>query len=202
MNDTKEILLFFNKEYEFKPVQIANEILNRYEVLGNPVLPPVNNNPKSPMIVFNSSSDFQISLNKICLTIAINYHFFDELCNIIFDMVDIFEEYNIKFSRIGYLDNRFYPLSMITKIKDNYMNTKAMGDIQEFNLSWYTKLDTKVGTINCWQRFISDTQQYKDLLYQFDFNTEFNKEFEFNMKNIKLFFKTTEEFSNERIESL
>lgn len=202
MNNTKEILLFFNKEYDFKPVQIANEIMSRYEVLGNPVLLPMSNNSKSTILVFNTCPDFQISLNKVCLTIAINHNFFDELENIIFDMVDTFEGFNIKFSRIGYLDNKFYPSKKINIIKEKYVNQELMGDMSEFNISWYTKIPSKAGDINCWQRFITDTAQYSDLLYQFDFNTMFDKEFDFTMKNIKIFFKTTKEFSDSKEDNL
>ena len=202
MKNTREIFLFFDGEFQLKPVQIANEILSRYEFLGDPVILPANNNPKATVFVFNTYPDFQVSLSGLCLTTAISHSYFKEMINIVFDMVDIFESFGITFGRIGYIANEFMSPKSIDIVLNKFINKDNFGDIDEYNLSWYNILDSKIGDINCWQRLITDKRNFKDLLYQFDFNTPIDKIISLDMKNIKAFFDCTEKFIEKRVDLL
>ena len=67
-------------------------------------------------------------------------------------------------------------------------------DILEVNLSFYRKLGISTGFINSWERLITDSEHFKDLLCQFDFNTPIGVEVNLDMKYIKEFFKICEDF--------
>ena len=197
MKDTKEIVLFFKDEITFKPVDVAKEILNRYPELGNPIIIPESDNKNVPVIIFNENPDLQMQVSFKMFTIVMNHSYFDKVTSIVFDVVDTFSEFKIDFARIGYIASVFLSPKYIEKAKKKYLNSKNNDEITDFNFSWYKKLECSFGSINCWERIIVDNNNFKDLLCQFDFNTIATDVISLEMKNIKEFFKLT----NEHIEN-
>ena len=70
----------------------------------------------------------------------------------------------------------------------------------ELNLSWYRKIDFRSSYINCWERVITDTVNFKDLLLQYDINTLVGEKVDIDMKFIKDFFKTADDYVEKRID--
>ena len=101
MKDTKEIVLFFKEEARYSSLDVAKEIMNRYELLGEPVIIPDNGDAKLPTIIFNKSADMQVQVSRISVNVVVNYTYFNELSSIVFDMVDLFEAFNLNFYRIS-----------------------------------------------------------------------------------------------------
>lgn len=200
MKDTKEIVLFFKDETTFKPIDIAKEILNRYPELGNPIIIPESDNKNVPVIIFNENPDLQMQVSFKMFTIVMRHNYFDKVSSIVFDIVDAFSEFNIDFSRIGYIASVFLSPKYINKAKKKYLNSKLDEDITDFNFSWYKKLECSFGNINCWERIIVDNNNFKDLLCQFDFNTIATDVISLEMKNIKEFFKLTNEYIEDRVD--
>ncbi|MCH5167755.1 MAG: hypothetical protein J1F35_07725 [Erysipelotrichales bacterium] len=200
MNDTKEIVLFFKDDANsFSLVDVSKELMNRYHELGEPTLLPDNGNTKSPLLLFNSNPDFQIQISRVSLNFVINHVYFDRLATIIFDIVDAFEEFKCKFFRIGYISSIFLAPQFIKKVQDKFLKIENVEGIKEFNLSWYKALENKYGTINCWERFITDSSDFKDLLIQYDFNTPIDVNVDFEIKYIKEFIKTANNYIDSRM---
>ena len=200
MNDTKEIVLFFKEDAnKFSLVDISKELMNRYHELGEPTLLPDNGKTKSPLILFNSNPDFQIQISRVSLNFVINHVYFDKLATIIFDIVDTFEEVKCKFFRIGYISSIFMAPQYIKKVQDKFLKLENVEGIKEFNLSWYKVLENKYGTINCWERFITDSTDFQDLLIQYDFNTPIDVNVDFEIKYIKEFIKTANNYMDSRM---
>ncbi len=199
MKNTKEIILFYEKVPDFNLTDIAKEILDRYEYLGEPTIIPRNEN-NTFLVVFNKNSELQIEINDKNVFIVMKHSYFNSLNSIVFDVVDTFEMFNTKFSRIGYISSNFESPLKIEKAKEKYLNVEEFKDVLELNLSWYRKIDFRSSYINCWERVITDTVNFKDLLLQYDINTLVGEKVDIDMKFIKDFFKTSDDYIEKRID--
>ena len=197
MKNTKEIILFYEKVPDFNLTDIAKEILDRYEYLGEPTIIPRNEN-NTFLVVFNKNSELQIEINDKNVFIVMKHSYFNSLNSIVFDVVDTFEMFNTKFSRIGYISSNFE--SPLKIEKEKYLNVEEFKDVLELNLSWYRKIDFRSSYINCWERVITDTVNFKDLLLQYDINTLVGEKVDIDMKFIKDFFKTADDYVEKRID--
>ena len=200
MKDTKEIVLFFCDDTNFSLVDVSKELLGRYSELGEPTVLPDNGKTKAPLILFNSNPDFQIQISRVSVNFVVNHTYFEKLTSIIFDIVDTFEEFKCKFFRMGYISSIFLAPQYIEKVQEKFLRSNNLEGIKEFNLSWYKILENKFGPINCWERFITDTSDFKDLLIQYDFNTPIDIQIDFEIKYIKEFIKTANEYISSRTE--
>ena len=199
MKNTKEIILFYEKVPDFNLTDIAKEILDRYEYLGEPTIIPRNEN-NTFLVVFNKNSELQIEINDKNVFIVMKHSYFNVLNSIVFDVVDTFEMFNTKFSRIGYISSNFESPLKIEKAKEKYLNVEEFKDVLELNLSWYRKIDFRSSYINCWERVITDTVNFKDLLLQYDINTLVGEKVDIDMKFIKDFFKTADDYVEKRMD--
>ncbi len=199
MKNTKEIILFYEKVPDFNLTDIAKEILDRYEYLGEPTIIPRNEN-NTFLVVFNKNPELQIEINDKNVFIVMKHSYFNDLNSIVFDVVDTFEMFDTKFSRIGYISSNFESPLKIEKAKEKYLNVEEFKDVLELNLSWYRKIDFRSSYINCWERVITDTVNFKDLLLQYDINTLVGEKVDIDMKFIKDFFKTSDDYIEKRID--
>lgn len=199
MKNMKEIILFYEKVPDFNLTDIAKEILDRYEYLGEPTIIPRNEN-NTFLVVFNKNSELQIEINDKNVFIVMKHSYFNSLNSIVFDVVDTFEMFDTKFSRIGYISSNFESPLKIEKAKEKYLNVEEFKDVLELNLSWYRKIDFRSSYINCWERVITDTVNFKDLLLQYDINTLVGEKVDIDMKFIKDFFKTADDYVEKRID--
>ncbi len=200
MKNTKEIILFYDELKEFDLNEIAKEILSRYDFLEEPVIVPKNEQDKKFLVVFNKYPDLQIEINESNVLIVMRHNHFNELNSIVFDVVDAFDGIGISFSRIGYISSNFESPLKIEAAKKKYLKEEEFKDVLELNLSWYRKIDFNSSYINCWERVITDTVHFKDLLLQYDINTPVGEKVNIDMKFIKEFFKTSDDYIDSRID--
>lgn len=199
MKDTKEIVLFFKEEARYSSLDVAKEIMNRYELIGEPVIIPDNGDAKLPTIIFNKSVDMQVQVSRVSVNVIINHTYFNDLSSIVFDMVDIFESFDLNFYRMGYISSLFLAPKYLSKVKERFFNLDNLPGMDDFNFSWYHRIENKIGAINCWERIITDKTNFSDILMQYDFNSPANEEVDFNMKYIKEFIKVTNDYIEERV---
>ncbi len=199
MKNTKEIILFYDQAPDFNLNDVAQEILSRYEHLEEPTIIPKNEN-NTFLIVFNKNPELQIEINDKNVLIVMKHSYFNDLNSIVFDVVDAFEMYDTKFSRMGYISSNFESPLKIDRAKEKYLQVDEFKDVLELNLSWYKKIDFRSSYINCWERVITDSVHFKDLLLQYDINTIVGEKVEIDMKFIKEFFKTADEYIEKRID--
>lgn len=198
VKDTKEIVLFFKEDMKFKPVDVAKEIGERYPEIGNPIIIPESDNKTVPVIIFNENPDLQMQVSFKMFTIVMNHTYFEQLATMVFDIVDAFLEFNVEFCRLGYVASIFLSPKHVERAKKRYLNGKIIEEITDFNFSWYKRLECSFGSINCWERIITDKHSFNDLLCQFDFNTIATDVISLDMKKIKEFFKLTNEHIEDR----
>lgn len=199
MNDSKEICLYFGDKLNYNPMNIAQELTSRYKELGNPILLPVTNDKRTPVIIFQENPDFYLRCNHDTLNFVVNHNYFDKLEGIIFDIIDTFEEEDIEFVRIGYVNNLYFDKNKIEKVRNIYLKEEYTSDMEEFQIFLYKELNTKYGNINAWERVISEGNRKHELLMQYDFNSKQEEVIDFNMKYIKEFIKESNEYIESRI---
>ncbi len=200
MKDNKEIVLFFDINTNFDSLSAAKELSSRYPELGNPVILPPTDDIKTPVIVFKENPDFKLIVSYSKVNFIINHTYFGKLASIAFDMIDAFDDFKSRFTRIGYISNIFLSSDKIEKVKDKYLKLDELDGILDFNFSWYRELNTKVGNVNCWERFITEHEEYNDLLCQYDINTPVGVKFDMNMKFLKSFFMEADNYIEKRID--
>lgn len=198
MNDSKEICLYFDKDTNYNPIDIAKEIQDRYPEIGNPLLLPNSNNKDVPIIMYQENPEFFLRCNLNILNFVVDHTYFKKLETIIFDLVDIFEEQGVKFVRIGYVSNIFLDKKNVEKYRKEYLKEKRTDDMEEYQLFFFKELETKNGNINSWERVISEGNNKHDLLLQYDFNSKQEDIIEFDMKYIKEFIKVANEYIESR----
>ena len=201
MNDVREIVLYFGDGSKLVPVDIAKGLTDRYPELGNPlVLAPEGNNPHTPIVVFKENNEFMITVTLMTVNVVINHTYFDKMDTIIFDLVDMFDEENVSLSRMGIVYSLFYNSNKKDLLLDKVFNSNIIpDDMEDFRVSFFKKIKSKIGTINCWERIITDKERMSDLLYQFDFNTNYDKNADFNMKFIKEIISIADEYIDSRV---
>ncbi len=198
MDDVREIILYLDKNAQYKAVDAASELLNRWSELQDPIVVPEDKTNK-PLFAFTRNESFQLEGGKNNVSFIVKEEYFDKIPSIIFDIVDTFEEFGVSFKRIGYITSNFYPNKCVEKAKQVYLNSNAFeDDLEEINLSWYRKLPLFNGHMNCWERIVTDSTAYDNLLVQYDFNTPIDVTYSFDMRSIKEFLKVSHDYMKKR----
>lgn len=197
MRDSREVVLFFDENPEFKAVEVANEIVSRYPELGDvTVLPERKGN--MPLVLFNTNPSFYLHVSRHSVNIIVDSSLFKDLHKIIFDMVDLFDDIKVSFTRIGMVASNYLSSKFINKAHDKFLNMESLPGMRQFNLSWYRSIESKYGLLNCWERIITDEADPNTLLMQFDINSAMDVKVDFSMKFIKGFLNTAEDIMEER----
>ena len=201
MDDRREVVLYFKGGSKLVPLDIANSMSERFKDLGNPLLLNPDGQGVQPLVVFNENPEMMISVTQMTVNMIVDNKNFDKLDTIIFDLVDLFNDLDISFVRMGIV----YSMFLNKKSKDYVMtelvkNSLVPDDVIDFNLSFFKKVDLKKEKINCWERYITGNEKFDDLLVQFDFNSEVDENKDFNMKYIKEFIKVADNYIEGRID--
>ena len=200
MKDMREIVLYFGKGCKLVPIDIAKSLTDRFEELGNPmVLTPDPRETHAPLVVFKDNPDFMATVTQMTINLVVNHSHFEKFETIIFDIVDAFDDLNISLVKMGLVYSIFLSPDKVEVAKNRLLNMDNLpDDLVDIRLSWYKKIPSKHGDINCWERVITDSDQFKDLLFQFDFNTNFDENANFDMKFIKEIVGIANDYTEER----
>jgi hypothetical protein len=200
MKDMREVVLYFGDGCKLVPIDIAKSLSDRFEELGNPlVLTPEASQKTAPLVVFKDNPDFMATVTQMTINLVVNHTYFDKLETIIFDVVDAFDDLNISLIKMGLVYSIFLSPDKVEVAKNRLLNMENLpDDLIDLRLAWYKKIPSKHGDINCWERVITDTDQFKDLLFQFDFNTMPDENANFDMKFIKEIVSIANDYSEER----
>lgn len=168
LDNNVQIGLFYDRKYIFEPLKIANELKNKIEELGEPIILPVDEKSNNPVIVFDKSSQIRIimNLNNIMLTLANEND--KNINNILKSVFEILKKQKINISRIGYIRNVALGIKEANLFKNNAFESNEIINSNEFQLSYYLKDVIDKISINCWKRYFTD---YEKFLVSFDINT-------------------------------
>lgn len=200
--DTKEIVMFFKKDYTYDRKSLADEITKRYPELGEPSFIEKNGNFGLPIFCFMDNPEMFLAVAKNSVSISFHDKYFDKLATIIFDIVDAFNDSGIEFVRLGYISNNYLPSNKVDIVKNRFLVKDQVENMIDFNIGWYRQLDTKFGKINCWEKYMTEKKDGDSLLLLYDFNTIVDYEFDFELKSIKEFLNVANAYIESRIEEL
>lgn len=197
MDDIREVVLYFKKGCKLVPFDIAKAISDRFKDIGSPgIFNPENS---QPLVVFKENPEMMITVTLMTVNLVVSEKYFKKLDTVIFDLIDLFSDLEIEFTKIGLI----YSMFLSEKNKDIFKNKllktdNIPEDIEDYNVSFYRKLDFKDTKLNCWERLITNSDQFNELLIQFDFNTLSDEEVNIDMKFIKELLKVSNNYIEER----
>lgn len=202
MKDFKEIVLYFKDGCPLVPIDIAKSVTDRFKEIGNPIVLNPQQNGIEQLVIFNENPEIRLTVSTSTVNIALQEKYFDELDTIIFDLVDLFNDLRIEFINIGIICSVF----LSEKYKEIYynkiFNKESLPDgVSDYNLQFFREIKFRKNNINCWERIITNSQQYKELLIQFDINCLTIKKIDLDMKLIREFLKTVDAYMEERLDS-
>ena len=199
MNDIREVVLYFKEGCRLVPFNIAKAISDRFDEIGSPTIlnPEVNSN--QPMVIFKENEQMMITVTQMTVNLVVTEKHFKKLDTIIFDLVDLFDEIDIEFVKIGII----FSIFLSEKNKEIFMNkllntNNIPDDVEDFNVSLYRKIDFRKTKLNCWERVITNSEQFNDLLIQFDFNTLSEEVVNIDMKFIRELIDVSDKYIEER----
>jgi hypothetical protein len=201
MNDVREIVFCFNSGSKLVPVDIAKSLSDRFKDLGNPVVLNPEGNNIQPLIVFKENPSMMVTMTQMTINMIIDSTFFDKIDTITFDLVDLFNDLKIEFVNIGVIYSLFFSEKHKELCMNKFLNVENLpNDFEEFNLAFFQKIKYKKDYLNCWERLVTNSEHFNELLVQFDINCLAIEKVDIDMKFIKEFLKIIDEHIEERID--
>ena len=201
MDDLREIVLYFKEGCPLVPIDIAKSICDRFKDIGAPVVLTPEENTNQPLVLFKENPEMMVTVGRMTVNMVLQEKYFEKMDTIIFDLVDLFNELKITFNSIGLIYSIFLSekdKEIITKKIFNIDNLPS--DVEEFNTAFFKKLKYKKEYLNCWERLITNSDNFKGLLVQFDINCLSLPPVDIDMKFIRELLKIVNEYTEERIE--
>ena len=201
MDDLREIVLYFKEGCPLVPIDIAKSISDRFKDIGSPVVLTPEEKSNQPLVLFKENPEMLVTVGMMTVNMVIQEKYFEKMDTIIFDLVDLFNELNITFTNIGFIYSIFLSekdKDIITKKVFNIDNLPK--DVEEYNTAFFKKIKFKNEYLNCWERLITNSEQFKGLLVQFDINCLSIPSVDLDMKFIREILKEVNTYTEERIE--
>ena len=198
MKNEKQIVLFLEKGTEFSEIKIASEINEKYPELGSPITIPFNpNNPDNPLIIFNQGI-MSVTMNRNDLAFVYNREDDKKCFDMAIDIIELIEDYNVKFNRLGYVSTYLQDKKNKTKFLANTFKDKDMIN-DEFNLAWYKNELIDSVRVNVWERHLTDMINKVDYVIIFDINTPMGEEYNITSDFTNDFIKTCDKYISKKI---
>lgn len=176
MNEHIQIALFFPERIIYDPTRVANAFLEKLPKLEQPIILPFDIGPNQeqsgiPVVIFDQSSDIKLTLtfNHFMLTLFNDKR--NERKEIIKKVFNIINNFQLNFSRIGYVNNILMPESEVLEFKSDKFKDTEIIKAEEFQLGWYNKVTIDNLTVNFWQRFNSNKLISNNIFVTYDLNT-------------------------------
>ena len=176
MKNEKQIVLFLEKNTEFSELKIATEISEKFPELGRPATMPFNSTrPNDPMIIFNQGI-MNVTMNRNDLAFIYNREDDKKCFEMVKEIIELIEDYNIKFIRLGYVSTYLHTKKDREKfISNTFKDSKLVDD--EFNLAWYKNELIDSVRVNVWERHLTDMMNNVDYVTILDINTPASEEY-------------------------
>lgn len=196
MKDEKQIVLFLKRGTTFNQVQLAAKLNEKISSLGIPVtLPFDNNNPNSPLIIFNKGlMDLSISYNEVSFI----YEKDKNLVDTCVEIIDLLTEEGLDFVRFGYVSTYI----RTKKDKEKYIDREFKNPNEfenEFNVSKYKSELIDSVRVNVWERNLTDKLNGVEFVTVIDINTPIAEEYNITSDFVSDFIKSCDEYIKEKL---
>ncbi len=186
-----QFVLFFANETMYKLSKMGFLIKEKFPEIGEAIILPINieasQENNQPFIIFNQNPNLQILANFNNIRITVKNSFIIRLEEIVFTILKLFLEEDVALVRVGYVPSLMFDANKKNDFKTSCMNSNIFMDTIDFQFSWLKKLKFDNININCWERSISDSDNFDGLLKMYDFNTCMNQDIIIDKKFIKSF---------------
>lgn len=168
MEKSVELGLFFDRNYIFDPVSLANEIKTKIKEIGEVIILPIDEKNNNPVIIFDKSEEIKLTVFLNSLLIMFKGEFNEQASKNLKKLIDILNKQDINITRIGYIKNIFLGDKEATLFKNHAFDHKELLNSDEFRVSYYKKDIIDNININCWKRYATE---YEKFLISIDVNT-------------------------------
>ncbi len=176
MDNEKQIVLFLKENSIFNELQIAAKINERHSLLGSPITIPYDSkNENNPLIIFNKGI-MNFTMNRNDASFIFKEQDSETCLKIIKDIMELFDDNNIEFTRFGYITTHVHTKKEKEKfVKKLFVQPDLLKE--EFNLAWYKNELIDSVRVNVWERHLTDTINKVDYVTVIDINTPREKEY-------------------------
>ena len=199
MNEHIQIALFFPERVIYDPTKLCNALLEKFPELGQPIILPFDisanqDNGGIPVAIFSQTSEMNLTLtfNNFVFTLFEDKR--EEKLNILKSFFEIADNFNLKFSRIGYVNNILMPESEILNFKKSKFKDLEIINSEEFQISWFNKITIDDIILNYWQSYNTKKDLTDDLFVTHDVNTLSDEKYDINFNFISKFIKSVDNF--------
>lgn len=192
-----QISLFFVDNTIYKIDKVSKELVEKIELLKEPILIPQEvNAPKEvnfPVIIFDKNQEMKLIANFHTMTITIKKKENTDILNLMDGVYDVLENNEIKVYRIGFVYNSSLEHAEIEKFKSQKILDADIINSKNFELSWLKDININNINVNCWQRYY--TIEGNDILNTtFDINTKAEENYQVNREFMKKFIIDAEKY--------
>lgn len=156
-----QVALYFASDTLFKPIQLANEISIDFEEIfeAEPFVLPMDSPREIPKIILKQDEVGQLTISYERADLVLNWkndcgsenviEFSKKLVRCLVD------KYSLSIIRIGLVTSfRWNEIITIKELKEKYIQSGKLQDIQEMNLAWFKRVSINDKVVNRWVRFI------------------------------------------------
>ena len=193
MKDEKQLVLFFNEGIKIDNTLLAAKLKEKFEILKDPIVIPFNkNNPNQPLILFNRGK-LQLSVSIFDVSIIYNSELHKELYDTLIEIVELFENLDYSFVRMGYISTFLHSKKEREIFKGNVFKDKTMVE-SEFQLSWYKKELIDSVSVNVWKKALTDIINKVEFVTIYDINTPMDEKYNITSEFLSDFIKKCDKY--------
>lgn len=173
MINYKQILLEFENDTIFKTSSIVSMLLDLYPELGNEVVLPIDmvseKEANVPVFYFEQNDNFKIYCNFYNFTLIVAEDYINKIEKIIAEVIDIFNNFNIKFVGMAYTIEQEENKKKIEILKNKFINPYDTRDSDELFLNFVRYFKNSGFEIRCLEGYSTLDNRF---LTHFEFNTK------------------------------
>lgn len=203
MNKDVQIVLFFKNNTNYNATKLAATINEKIETLQEAMVLPQNATKKEePIILFNQNKEYQLTLNYETMTFMYYQENAKKGKEILLQLLEIVEEEELEFIRIGYITSFELEHKKVKKAKELFFALEEVKEAEDFQLAWYSPVILKASKVNLWQKYLTDSMQTDKLIAIFDINTPVEEEYNITIDFVKDYLDGAEALVEKKIEGL
>lgn len=166
--NNRELGLFFDRKYIIDPITMVEKVNNKIPLLGEVTILPIDEKQNNPVIIYDKSDDIKLYFSFTNILIHVSEKKYDHLSEYIKTILNILKSFNIKVTRVGFINTKILGIKERDLFANNAFDAKEIIDANEFQLSYYQTINYDEIKLNCWKRYLTS---HENFMVVFDINT-------------------------------
>lgn len=198
-----QITLFLEKDTIYKISKVSEELLEKINELGEPILMPDNiSAPREaniPLIIFNKNPNVKVMMSFQTIIISIVENNEIDLLEKLADFMSTLNNNDIHSNRLGYVKNSILNNEKIIEFKENAFKRKENIECKDFEFSCLNEITINDINVNCWERYYTNSEINNNLNIIFDVNTKAMEKYNIDIEFINKFIKESDLYIDKKI---